>query len=157
MICLQFSCFICCASLIKMQEQRRSHPTIKTVGFPALCHKLRQFLFPYELKKTFNLMKKNPESLNIFGSKTWKWWASYLNYDLTSDLLKIDNPIYMIHGELDEFVPILSANLIKSAFKTANKKNFTLLSYSDLGHSMVGRDDIFQDLMDLINENLKKD
>ncbi|MCC6127724.1 MAG: alpha/beta hydrolase [Chlamydiae bacterium] len=105
--------------------------------------KMRGALMPSEHDESYAKMLASPDSLEIYRSKTWKWWASYLRYDVALDLLKVDAPIYMIHGELDTMVPIESADLIKKAFDEANKTNFTYARYSDVGHSLAGREDVY--------------
>lgn len=105
-----------------------------------LSYRLRGSLFPNELDQLYDKMLKKPDSLEMYGPKTWKWFASYLRYDLLSDLLKIEVPIYMIHGEKDVLVPIKSADLVDEAFYKAGKTNLHYARYIDLGHSITPRE-----------------
>lgn len=117
-----------------------------------LAYKARGLVLPNEYEKFYAKMLASPDSLEICGPKTWKWWASYLRYDLLSDLLKVEAPIYMIHGEQDIFVPIKSADLVKEAFEDAQKANLTFARYEDLGHALTGREDVYEPMIEWVNQ-----
>ena len=113
-------------------------------------YKLRRSLFPNEVDEAFAQILAHPESLEKYGSKTWKWFASYFSYDPLPDLLKIAVPIYMIHGEKDIMVPVQSADLVKEAFDSAGKLNLHYARYQDLGHALTGREDVYGDLLEWV-------
>jgi len=69
---------------------------------------------------------------------------------LLPDLLKVEVPIYMIHGEEDIMVPIKSADLIQEAFDQAGKMNLQYARYDDLGHALTGREDVYAPMLDWI-------
>ncbi len=129
----------------------QSQQLIKQMGaFKRLSYKLRSVIFPKEIEQRYDKMLGEPESLEMCGSKTWKWFAAYLRYDLLSDLLKVKVPIYMIHGEEDIMVPIKSADLIQEAFDQAGKTNLQYAPYDDLGHALTGREDVYAPMLDWI-------
>lgn len=108
---------------------------------------IRKIFYPNEIEDVFAKMKKNPESLEMAFNLSYKWFASYLDYDLLSDILKVDMPIYMIHGEKDIMVPIKSADIIHDAFEKTGKKNLTYARYKHIGHSMRGEDKVYSELI----------
>jgi pimeloyl-ACP methyl ester carboxylesterase len=131
----------------------QSQQLIQQMGtLKRLSYKLRGSLFPDEMDQYHAKMLKEPNSLEMCGPKTWKWFASYLRYDLLADLLKVEVPIYMIHGEKDIMVPIKSADLIEEAFDQAGKKNLHYARYHDLGHALTGREDVYAPMLDWICE-----
>ena len=131
----------------------QSQQLIQQMGsLKQLSYKLRGSLFPKEIDQYYDKMLKSPDSLEMCGPKTWKWFASYLRYDLLSDLLKVKIPIYMIHGEEDFMVPIKSADLIAEAFRQAGKTNLHYARYKNLGHALTGREDVYGEMLDWIYE-----
>jgi len=131
----------------------QSQQLIQQMGaLKRLSYKLRGSLFPKEIDQYYDKMLKEPDSLEMCGPKTWKWFASYLRYDLLADLLKLEIPIYMIHGEKDIMVPIKSADLIEQAFSQAGKTNLHYARYQDLGHALTGREDVYAPMLDWICE-----
>ena len=129
----------------------QSEQLIKQMGtFKRFSYKLRATMFPKEIEQFYDKMLSNPESLEMCGPKTWKWFASYLRYDLLSDLLQVEAPIYMIHGKQDIMVPIESADRLQSAFDQAGKTNLEYARYDDLGHALTGREDVYEPMLDWI-------
>jgi pimeloyl-ACP methyl ester carboxylesterase len=131
------------ATEMKYQSEqliRRLNPFVK------FFYKVRRVFLRSEYEKLYAKMLASPDSLEMSGPKTWKWWASYLRYDLLSDLLKINAPIYMIHGKEDILVPMKSADLVKEAFDKEGKTNFTYARYEDLGHSF--REDVYESMIE---------
>jgi pimeloyl-ACP methyl ester carboxylesterase len=118
--------------------------------FEKKFRRIRGTVHPDRQDELYAKILASPNSLEMCGPKTWKWFASYLRYDLLADLLKVEAPIYMIHGEQDIFVPIRSADLVKEAFENAQKENLTFARYEDLGHALAGREDVYQSMIDWI-------
>lgn len=114
--------------------------------------KIRNAVMPNKMDAFFEKILKDPYSLVMSGPKTWKWWASYLRNPSLNELLKIETPIYLIHGKLDSMVPVESADLISSAFDKEGKTNLAYARYDDLGHALSGRDDVYDDLIGWIKD-----
>ncbi|MBS3904744.1 MAG: alpha/beta hydrolase [Simkania sp.] len=133
----------------EMKYQTRQHirqsNVLRRLGF-----KIRGVIFPEEEDKYYKKILEMPESLKMYRTKTWKWWASYLRQDLLSTLLKIDMPMYMIHGAKDVIIPVKSADRVKEAFDKAGKTNFEYARYEDLGHALTGREDVYASMMEWI-------
>lgn len=95
------------------------------------------------IDEKFETILNNPSSLQTYYGNTYQWFASYLNYNLMEDLLRINTPILMIHGALDAHIPVESADLVKTNFNALGKENLTYYRFEDLGHSISKRPDIF--------------
>lgn len=125
-------------------------------AFYKLCSKIRSFILPKEVDSQYEKMLLQPNSLEMWCNKSYRWWVSYLRYDPLPDLLQLNMPIYMIHGAKDPKIPIESADLLKWAFDCEGKRNMTYARYDDLGHSIRGRDDVYGALVEWINRILPK-
>lgn len=119
-----------------------------------LTYQARSVIFPNEIDELYDDMLAQPDSLEMCGPKTWKWFASYLRYDLLADFLKVEAPIYMIHGKEDIMVPIKSADLVKEAFDRAGKTNLHYARYDDLGHALTGREDVYGPMMKWVSDQV---
>lgn len=109
--------------------------------------KIRKAFLPKEIESQMKKILKNPDSPKVFAHKAYKWWSSYLNYNPLDDLLKLDIPIFMIHGAKDDMVPVKSADIVVDSFNKAEKKNLKYGRYLDLSHSLKDRDDVYSDIL----------
>ncbi|GEM_PF-820381 len=69
-----------------------------------------------------------------FGN-TYKRWSGFAEPPI-NNLLKIDIPIFVVHGAKDESVPVESSLLIPLEFIRNGKRNLTYKFYPDLDHSL---------------------
>lgn len=118
-------------------------------------YKIRKAFKPKEIQKQFEKIKKNPDSLKTYATKTYKWWASYFNYEPLNDLLDLDIPIYLLHGAKDRLVPVKSADLVVDAFKKKGKTNLQYARYLDLDHSLKGREDVYSDMLTFAEKSIQ--
>ncbi|MBA3816390.1 MAG: alpha/beta hydrolase [Parachlamydiaceae bacterium] len=116
------------------------------------CFKIRDILIPRKIDAKYLKILEQPDSLEMWYEKTFRWWASYLKYDPLPEMLQINIPIYMIHGALDPKIPVESADAVKAAFDEASKHNITYVCYSDLEHSLKGRDDVYHSMIEWIKK-----
>lgn len=134
-------------------ELENQNPILK------ICSKIRNVIFPKEIDSQMIKILSQPTSLEIWCNKTFRWWASYLKYDPLPELIQIDTPIYMIHGALDQKVPVTSSDYVKAAFDHHGKHNLTYMRYGDLGHAIKGREDVYRPMMEWIKlclSNIKR-
>ncbi len=84
----------------------------------------------------FALMEANPTSAQSWlgESNTYRRWASYLRYRPLDYLIKVDAPIYVVHGTRDVATPIESPEAIATTFKELGKTNLTLREWQGLDH-----------------------
>lgn len=132
------------------QELIKKGHSLKELGF-----KGKKAKDPMMYEKWYNEMLQSPDSLKMYLQKTWKWWASYLRYDLLSDLLKLELPVYMVHGKEDVIIPVKSADLVKEAFDKAEKTNLHYARYENLGHALTGRDDVYEPMVEWVCDRVK--
>lgn len=125
-------------------------------AFLKICWKIRNLILPKEIDSQYQKILNQPSSLEMWCTKTFRWWASYLRYDPLPDLLQLNMPIYMIQGVLDPKIPVQSADLLKWAFDCEGKKNLTYARYDDLGHAMKGRDDVYCHLLEWVKSTILK-
>lgn len=118
--------------------------------FLKVFSKIRSALLPNEVETQFARMLSQPDSLEIWCQKTYRWWASYLRYDPLPEIYQMNMPVYMIHGALDPNIPVQSADKVKEAFEIAGKHNLTYARYEDLGHALKGRDDVYLPLVEWV-------
>lgn len=106
-----------------------------------------------QIEDQYEMILNHPYSLKKYYDKTYKWFASYLKNNLLEDILCINAPILMVHGALDDHIPVESADFIKTAFDEMGKENLTYLRYEDLAHSISKRKDIFMLLLSFSSEH----
>jgi len=70
---------------------------------------------------------------SVFGY-THRYWSSFLDRDPTPVYLSISQPIFLIHGERDDSVPIESSKHIKEQFEEVQKNNLNLLIIPGANH-----------------------
>jgi fermentation-respiration switch protein FrsA (DUF1100 family) len=109
-------------------------------------------IIPRNVDAKYQKILEQPDSLELWYQKTFRWWASYLQYDPLPEMLQVQIPIYMIHGALDPKIPVESADAVKAAFDEAGKYNLTYVRYADLEHSLKGRDDIYLSMIEWITK-----
>lgn len=124
--------------------------------FYKFCFKIRDMIIPRKIDAQYLKMLGQPDSLEMWYQKTFRWWASFLRYDPLPEMLQLNIPIYMIHGALDSKIPVESADIVKAAFDDAGKYNLTYVCYDDLGHSLKGRDDVYLSLIEWIKKVFHK-
>jgi pimeloyl-ACP methyl ester carboxylesterase len=77
---------------------------------------------------TLKEIMADPESTRMTGGYTVKRWASFAEPPLES-LVKLNIPIYQVHGIDDESTPVESAYLVPVEFARLRKNNLTFKVY----------------------------
>lgn len=85
----------------------------------------------------FARIRENPQSIEMWGGNSWKWWADIMDRDLAQDLMKVRSPILIIHGERDQFAPVRAARATRDRFAAAGLTNLTYREREGLDHFMV--------------------
>jgi pimeloyl-ACP methyl ester carboxylesterase len=80
-------------------------------------------------------IKENPTNEKCFLGYTYKYWNSYMFYDIDSYYEKLKIPALIVMGEKDMSVPCESAQYLKEKFKS--NPNFTVEIIPDLNHSFI--------------------
>ncbi|MRM84001.1 alpha/beta hydrolase [Riemerella anatipestifer] len=89
------------------------------------------------LVNQMNSIFSDPNNINkeFFGC-TYERWSGF-SEPAIENLLKINVPIFVVHGAKDESVPVESSLLIPLEFIRNNKSNLTYKFYPDLNHSLM--------------------
>lgn len=125
-------------------------------SFYKFCFKIRDMILPRKIDDKYRKILEQPNSLEMWYEKTYRWWSSYLQYDPLPEMLQINIPIYMIHGAFDPKIPVESADAVKVAFDEASKHNLTYVRCADLEHSLKGRDDLYLSMIEWIKNIFRK-
>ena len=81
-------------------------------------------------------IKENPTTDKMFLGSTYKYWKSYIYYDVDSDFDKLKIPVIDIVGENDMSIPVESVLQLKEKYK--DRHNFSF-------HVIPGVDHEFKD------------
>ena len=87
-----------------------------------------------DIDSLLNDIKKNPVNNKMFLGYTYKYWNSYIFYDVDSYYDKLNIPVLLVIGEKDMSVPCESVSYLKEKYK--NNKNYTCRIIYDLNHSL---------------------
>ena len=81
-------------------------------------------------------IKKNQNSLTkMYLGWPYKRWADFMFYKPINDIIKIDIPILVIHGDKDINAPVESSRFIKEEFDKKRKTNLSYKEYKDRDHA----------------------
>ena len=83
-----------------------------------------------------NEIKNNPTTEKDFLGSTYKYWNSYIFYDIDSDYDKLKIPTIVVVGENDSSIPVESVTVLKERYKERNNFSF---------HVVPGVDHAFMD------------
>lgn len=87
--------------------------------------------------RAFSEVDRDPHSVSksVLGH-THKYWSSFLDLDPAPVYLSITQPIFVIHGERDDSVPVESAKFMGKLFKEAKKDNLEIFIVPDGSHAL---------------------
>lgn len=89
---------------------------------------------PSDLDPIFADIRAHPDADTRWFGHPYRRWASYAFDRPLDDLLNVNAPILLIHGDADANVPVTSARAVRDAFATAAKTNLTYLEYPNADH-----------------------
>ena len=89
-----------------------------------------------EIISTFRQIMSKPNSTELKYGYTYKRWASFAEPPIYS-LVKLNIPIYQVHGMNDESTPIENAYIVPIEFARLNKSNLTFNVYPNSDHSLI--------------------
>jgi len=92
---------------------------------------------PEQLKAKFADIRDHPSADTMWFGHPYRRWASYMFDRPGDDLLKVDAPILLIHGDADQSVPVESARALRDAFAAAGKSSLTYKEYAGVDHSFM--------------------
>lgn len=85
---------------------------------------------------TLKQIMSKPNSTEFKYGYTYKRWASFAEPPI-QNLVKLNIPIYQVHGTNDESTAIENAYVVPIEFARLNKNNLTFIVYSNSDHSLI--------------------
>ncbi|MES2341373.1 MAG: hypothetical protein V4597_06820 [Pseudomonadota bacterium] len=89
-----------------------------------------------EAEAVFARVEAAPESAEVWGGNSYRWWADILDHDLLADLLAVETPILIVHGENDRSAPVASARAARDGIRKADRCNLTYWEFPGYDHQM---------------------
>jgi pimeloyl-ACP methyl ester carboxylesterase len=89
-----------------------------------------------DLQRVFDDIKANPQADKEWFGHPYRRWATYMFDAAVDDLLKVNVPIFMVHGDRDQSVPVGSARAVVERFERAGKKNLKYVELAGVDHQM---------------------
>lgn len=81
--------------------------------------------------------RANPDSSEIWGGNSYRWWADIVDDVLVNHLLKTKVPVLLVNGERDS---VQSARAAHDVYKAANRCELTYWEFPDYDHFMTDSD-----------------
>lgn len=89
-----------------------------------------------EAEAVFAKVRAAPDSAEVWGGNSYRWWADILDHDLLADLLAVDTPILVVHGERDASAPVAAARAARDGVREAGRCNLTYWEMAGYDHQM---------------------
>lgn len=109
--------------------------------------------YKQEIMKVDAAMKeiaKDPDSLEkTYCGLPFRRWSGFMSYRPLVDLIRIDIPIFMMHGEKDTSAPVESSRLVVEEFQKLGKTNLKYYEYKNGDHRFNGD---FKTVMKIIED-----
>lgn len=84
----------------------------------------------------FAAARANPESSEILGGSTYRFWADAVDVKFVDFMLETSSPFLLIQGGLDTSGPVATARLTADAFAADARCNLTYWEFPALDHGM---------------------
>jgi len=88
----------------------------------------------------FARARANPESTEVEGGYSYRYWADSIDLKTVDDMLKTAAPILLIQGTDDTSTPLYTARTAVDAFIKEKRCNLTYWEKTGYSHSMVDLD-----------------
>jgi pimeloyl-ACP methyl ester carboxylesterase len=100
-----------------------------------------------QLDSLLSEIKQNPTTEKSFLGNSYKYWNSYIYYDIDSQYEKITVPTLVIIGENDFSIPVESVTKLKEKLK--GRSNFSFHIIPDANHFLIDSkgNRLFPDIM----------
>ncbi|HMN40597.1 MAG TPA: alpha/beta hydrolase [Phycisphaerales bacterium] len=79
-------------------------------------------------------IKAHPDADTMWAGHPYRRWGTFMFERAADDLLGVDCPILVVHGDRDESVPVEGARALKAEFERAGKTNLTLVEIPGADH-----------------------
>lgn len=88
----------------------------------------------------FSRARENPQSAQVEGGYSYKYWADSIDRRTVDDMLNISAPLLLIQGTSDTSVPVYDARAAVDIFTKAKRCNLTYWEKAGYSHRMVDAD-----------------
>jgi pimeloyl-ACP methyl ester carboxylesterase len=88
------------------------------------------------LEDRFRAIREAPDSVELWAGHPYCRWSSFLWAPPLDDLVRVNVPILLIHGDADRAVPVESARALVGAFWARGKRNLTYREHAGLDHRL---------------------
>lgn len=85
----------------------------------------------------FSRARENPQSAQVEGGYSYKYWADSIDRRTVDDMLNIAAPILLIQGTADTSMPLYDARAAVDIFTEAKRCNLTYWEKAGYSHGMV--------------------
>lgn len=86
--------------------------------------------------------RANPESTEVWGGNSMRWWADVVDRVPVNDLLNSHASVLLIQGTEDKSAPVSSGRAARDAYVSAGRCELTYWEYSGYDHYMTDRDGV---------------
>ena len=90
-----------------------------------------------DLEGIFSRARANPQSAQVEGGYSYKYWADSIDRRTVDDMLKIAAPMLLIQGTADTSLPLYDARAAVDIFTGAKRGNLTYWEKAGYSHGMV--------------------
>ena len=100
--------------------------------------------------------RSQPQSREIWGGNSYRWWADVVDEVLVERLLETKVPVLLIQGARDSHAPVQSARAARDAYAAAGRSELTYWELEGYDHSMTDaagvshRDEVFTRIADWV-------
>lgn len=81
--------------------------------------------------------RDDPDSVEVFGGNSYRWWADVMDDVLINEPLKTHVPLLLVQGGRDQFAPVQSGRVSRDTYAAANRCELTYWEYPDYDHFMT--------------------
>ncbi|WP_444920705.1 alpha/beta hydrolase family protein [Microbulbifer sp. CnH-101-G] len=81
--------------------------------------------------------RANPESVEVWGGNSMRWWADVVDRIPVNDLMDSHAPVLLIQGTEDKSSPVSSGRAARDAYASAGRCELTYWEYPGYDHYMT--------------------
>ncbi|WP_444938174.1 alpha/beta hydrolase family protein [Microbulbifer sp. JMSA002] len=86
--------------------------------------------------------RTNPESVEVWGGNSMRWWADVVDRVPVNDLLDSHVPVLLIQGTEDKSSPVSSGRAARDAYTNAGRCELSYWEYPGYDHYMTDTDGV---------------
>lgn len=79
-------------------------------------------------------IRSHPDADTMWAGHPYRRWSTFMFERAADDLLRVECPILVVHGDRDDSVPVEGARALREAFARAGKTNLTFVEIPGVDH-----------------------